>query len=153
MFGVNHSAGKQNYYDVLGVSTTASNEEIKKAYRSKVRLYHPDKAVQNNLPIEKAENAFKELQEAFEILSNEKERRHYDIRNGIRSSTLSASRSPRSSNCSFNPSFFQYKNSDVEVFHDAAKSGNLNLVRHFVEILHVNIDTQVYHIKVRADIP
>ena len=143
MFGVNHTTGKQNYYDVLGVSTTASSEEITKAYKKKALLYHPDKAAHNNLSIDKAENAFKELQEAFEILSNEKERRHYDIRNGIRSSSISASRSPRSSNCSFNPSFFLYKNSDVEVYHDAAKNGNLNLVKYFVEILHINIDSPI----------
>ena len=65
---------KRDYYEVLGVSKKASNSEIKKAFRSLARKYHPDK----NPGDEEAEALFKELQEAYAILSNEEQRRKYD---------------------------------------------------------------------------
>jgi molecular chaperone DnaJ len=67
-------AAKRDYYEVLEVSKTASNEEIKKAYRKKAIQYHPDKN-----PGDKAsEEKFKEAAEAYEILGNEDKRRRYD---------------------------------------------------------------------------
>lgn len=68
-----------NYYEILGVSPTASDEEIRKAYRKKALYYHPDKASQNNLTVEKATAAFKEVQAAYEALSNSQERSQYEI--------------------------------------------------------------------------
>ena len=65
---------KRDYYDVLGVSRKASNSDIKKAFRSLARKYHPDK----NPGDEEAEALFKEVQEAYAILSNEDQRRQYD---------------------------------------------------------------------------
>ena len=65
---------KRDYYEVLGVSKKASNSEIKKAFRSLARKYHPDK----NQGDEEAEALFKEVQEAYAILSNEEQRRQYD---------------------------------------------------------------------------
>ncbi|MGZ5280403.1 MAG: DnaJ C-terminal domain-containing protein [Pseudobdellovibrionaceae bacterium] len=67
-------AAKKDFYAVLGVSRTASPEEIKKAYRKLAMKYHPDK----NPNDKKAEDQFKELSEAYEILSDEKKREMYD---------------------------------------------------------------------------
>jgi len=67
-------AVKRDYYEVLEVTKTASNEEIKKAYRKKAIQFHPDK----NPGDKAAEEKFKEAAEAYEILSNEDKRRRYD---------------------------------------------------------------------------
>ena len=65
---------KRDYYEVLGLSRGASKEEIRKSYRSLARKYHPDK----NPDDPGAESRFKELSEAFAILSDDDERRKYD---------------------------------------------------------------------------
>jgi len=65
---------EQDYYDVLGVSKNASNEEIKKTYRKLAKQYHPD-ANQGN---KKAEEKFKEISEAYAVLSNNEKRKKYD---------------------------------------------------------------------------
>ena len=65
---------KRDYYDVLGISRNASDGDITKAFRSLARKYHPDK----NPDDAEAEKKFKEVQEAFAILSNKDERRKYD---------------------------------------------------------------------------
>ena len=64
---------KRDYYDVLGVSRDASQEEIKKAYRKLARQYHPDV---NKSP--DAEEKFKEIKEAYDVLSNPETRSRYD---------------------------------------------------------------------------
>jgi molecular chaperone DnaJ len=66
-------AEKRDYYKVLGVDKDASQSEIKKAYRKLVKKYHPD---HNDSP--DAEEKFKEVGEAYEVLSNEEKRRAYD---------------------------------------------------------------------------
>lgn len=65
---------KRDYYEVLEVSKTASQEEIKKAYRKKAIKFHPDKNPDNPT----AESKFKESAEAYEILSNQEKRAKYD---------------------------------------------------------------------------
>ncbi|WP_459540944.1 molecular chaperone DnaJ [Negativicoccus succinicivorans] len=65
----------QNYYDVLGVNKNASADEIKKAYRKMARKYHPDL---NKDDPKTAEAKFKEVNEAYETLSDESKRAQYD---------------------------------------------------------------------------
>ena len=65
----------RDYYDILGVSKNASQDEIKKAFRKKARQYHPD--VNKDNPKE-AEAKFKEANEAYEVLSDETKKAQYD---------------------------------------------------------------------------
>lgn len=65
---------KRDYYEVLGVSKTATPQEIKKAYRKTAIKYHPDK----NPGDKEAEEKFKEAAEAYEVLSDEQKRARYD---------------------------------------------------------------------------
>ncbi len=60
----------ENYYDILGVSKDASQEEIKKAYRKKAHKHHPDKGGD--------EEKFKKINEAYQVLSDEEKRKRYD---------------------------------------------------------------------------
>ncbi|BBB92777.1 MAG TPA: molecular chaperone DnaJ [Methylomusa anaerophila] len=66
---------KRDYYEVLGVSKSASEDEVKKAFRKLARKYHPD--VNRDNPKE-AEEKFKEVNEAYEVLSNPERRAQYD---------------------------------------------------------------------------
>jgi len=63
----------RDYYDALGVSRDASQEEIKRAYREKAREYHPDASDHEN-----AEERFKEIQQAYDVLGEEEKREAYD---------------------------------------------------------------------------
>ena len=67
-------AQKRDYYEVLGVSKTSSADEIKKAYRSLAKKYHPDM----NPGDKEAEAKFKEVNEAYDVLSDEGKRQKYD---------------------------------------------------------------------------
>ena len=65
---------KRDYYEVLGVDKSASADEIKKAYRKSAMKYHPDR----NPGDKTAEEKFKELGEAYEVLSDDQKRARYD---------------------------------------------------------------------------
>ena len=67
-------AEKRDYYEVLGVEKTASDEEIKKAYRKLAMKYHPD----HNPGDKEAEAKFKEAGEAYAVLSDKEKRAQYD---------------------------------------------------------------------------
>ncbi len=67
-------ADKRDYYEVLGVSKGATDDEIKKAYRKMAIKYHPDK----NPGDKEAEEKFKEAAEAYDVLSNKEKRAKYD---------------------------------------------------------------------------
>ena len=67
-------ADKRDYYEVLGVSKTATDDELKKAYRQLAKKYHPD----TNPGDKSAEAKFKEASEAYAVLSDSDKRRQYD---------------------------------------------------------------------------
>ena len=64
-----------NYYDILGVSKSSSQSEIKKAFRKKAMEYHPDRNQDNP----QAEEKFKEVNEAYAVLSDEQKKQQYDM--------------------------------------------------------------------------
>lgn len=70
---------KQDYYKTLGIDKNATLSDIKKAYRNLVNIYHPDKNTKKSAEEQKqAEEKFKEIQEAYEILSDDSKRSQYD---------------------------------------------------------------------------
>ena len=64
----------KNYYEILGVDSKATADELKKAYRKLSIKYHPDKNPDNK----EAEEKFKEIAEAYSVLSDEEKRKKYD---------------------------------------------------------------------------
>ena len=68
-----NSSGKRDYYDVLGIQKSASKDEIKNAYRKLALQYHPDR---NKDP--GSEEKFKEISEAYAVLSDDEKRKRYD---------------------------------------------------------------------------
>ncbi len=67
-------ATEKDFYDILGVSRGANEDEIKKAYRKQAMKYHPDRNPGDKV----AEDKFKEASEAYEVLSNSEKRKMYD---------------------------------------------------------------------------
>ena len=65
---------KRDYYEVLGLSRSASSDEVKKAYRKLALKHHPDK----NQNDKASEERFKEISEAYDVLSDPKKRQMYD---------------------------------------------------------------------------
>lgn len=67
-------AAKRDFYEVLGVSKTASEAEIKKAYRKLAKKYHPDSNPNDAVAAER----FKEINEAYDVLSDPEKKKLYD---------------------------------------------------------------------------
>jgi DnaJ-class molecular chaperone len=100
-----HTQDKRDYYNILGVSRGCHESEIKKSYYKLAKKWHPDK---NSSPL--AEEKFKEINKAYEVLSDDKKRSVYDSQHDadiiVRSSTFSAKTrstyTPKSTNFTFN---------------------------------------------------
>ena len=72
-------AEKRDYYEVLGVSKNASDDELKKAYRKVAMKYHPDRQTdKSDAEKKEAEERFKEAAEAYSVLSDKDKRARYD---------------------------------------------------------------------------
>ncbi len=97
---------KRDYYEVLGVTRTASQEEIKKAYRKLAFKYHPDR----NPGDKTAEEKFKEAAEAYEVLRDPEKRRIYDLygHGGLKSSGYQGFRSYHDIFSSFSDIFEEF---------------------------------------------
>ncbi|NOQ85795.1 MAG: DnaJ domain-containing protein, partial [Deltaproteobacteria bacterium] len=65
---------KRNYYEILGVSLKATQQEIKKSYRRLALKHHPDRNPKNK----NSESKFREITEAYEVLNNSQKRSKYD---------------------------------------------------------------------------
>ncbi len=116
----------KDYYKILGVSQNASADEIKKAYRKLALLYHPDKNPNDKV----AEEKFKEIAEAYEVLKDEQKRKEFD---NLRSFGQNKTRTNYQSNNTyndfdFNPSYKKqnktYENPD-KLWEEFLKDYNL----------------------------
>ena len=75
---------KRDYYDILGVAPYASQDEIKSAYRSKIKEYHPDKFTNEPDWVKKhSAEMSKKLNEAFGVLQDSNKRKEYDKEVGL----------------------------------------------------------------------
>jgi len=101
-------SSKGNYYKTLGVDKKATKQEIKKAFRKLAVQYHPDK---NDGP--DAEEKFREIAEAYEVLSDDEKRRHYDM-NGASSQNFNYGENTHARNWDFNfDDLFKQFESDI----------------------------------------
>ena len=100
----------KDYYKILEINKTATEEEIKKAYRKLAMKYHPDKfANSSEEEKKKAEEKFKEIQEAYETLSDKKKKEIYDYQNSDEYknyNSFNGFKNFSSSNSSFDPNDF-----------------------------------------------
>ena len=102
-------SSKQSYYKLLGVDEKASKQEIKKAFRKLAVHYHPDK---NDSP--DAEEKFREIAEAYEVLSDDDKRRQYDMSGGSGKNNFNFGEHTHARNWDFNfDDLFKQFESDI----------------------------------------
>lgn len=96
----------KTHYDVLGVNMDATFEDIRKAYRQKVRLYHPDTSKLDN-----AQELFIELKTSYDILSNKERRKHYDamLKSTNKATEQDENRHAWDENAKQNPNFTRHQ--------------------------------------------
>lgn len=103
----------KDYYQILGVSPKATADEIKKAYRTKARKYHPDNS---DIPESKRkyyEDKFKEISEAYEVLGNVRKRREYDIFSGATNYSSNDNNYYNYNNCCNNNDYNYYSQKET----------------------------------------
>ncbi|XP_050494485.1 dnaJ homolog subfamily B member 6-like [Bombus huntii] len=120
-----------DYYNVLGVQKTATNEDIKKAYRKLALRWHPDKNPEN---LEEANKRFKEISEAYEVLIDERKRSTYDQYGKGGLQTRCAERQCRTDiNAHFNIPPFMFRPPE-EVFREFFDAPLENLISNLIRI-------------------
>ncbi|XP_005183612.1 dnaJ homolog subfamily B member 2 isoform X1 [Musca domestica] len=117
-----------DYYKVLDVPRSATDTEIKKAYRKLALKWHPDKNPDN---LDEANKRFRELSEAYEVLSDERKRKIYDNRSTLHKSSYSSNSSSYTSNGSYGGSNgYRYRTTSAKDYDDyipsygSSKRGN-----------------------------
>lgn len=93
-----------NYYTVLGIKNTATFAEIKTVYRELAKKYHPDRNPGNKA----AEDFFKEIQQAYAVLSNPEKRKKYDLKFSYSTSQKNTQTRTRPANSQYNGNAYQY---------------------------------------------
>lgn len=113
----------KDYYKILGISKNASKDEIKRAYRELARKYHPDL----NSGDKTAEDKFKEVQEAHEVLSDDQKRKNYDMfgSSGVNFGSSGGSNRASSGHYQYSGDFSQFEDlfKDVFGFSSSGRSG------------------------------
>ena len=72
-------AGKKDYYKILGVDSKATDDEIKKAYRKLALKWHPDRNQGDEDEVKKADKMFKDINEAYSVISDPEKRKRFDL--------------------------------------------------------------------------
>lgn len=117
----------KNYYKILGISKTATQSEIKKAYFAKAKMYHPDVCKDKN-----AEQMFKDISNAYETLKDENLRRNYDedLKNNNNSHNANNTnyQSQQSDDINYAPlkTMFNSSSQDIDYFTNMIKNNYQN---------------------------
>ncbi|XP_057772855.1 DNAJ protein JJJ1 homolog [Salvia miltiorrhiza] len=132
------SSEKRCLYEVLGLSRDCSTDEIRSAYRRLALQRHPDKLVRSGLPEADATAAFQELVNAYEVLSDERERAWYDShRNQILFSSSSSSTAAGGSSA-FVPDLFSFFSNSVYSGYSDSGRGFYKVYRDLFEKIYAN---------------
>lgn len=110
----------KDYYNILEVSSSATQDEIKKAYRRLSKIHHPDM----NYGSAAAEEKFKEIQEAYEVLSDENRKWNYDVAYKNRHNPFYNNPAPQPAHTTYRPT--------PKYARSTGNKGSANLVRFFV---------------------
>ena len=100
----------KDYYKILEISINATNDDIKKAFRSLAKKYHPDRNVND----ENALRKFQEVNEAYEVLSNEDSRKEYDKKISSFKQSNSKETNSKNNNSSNEKKKYQDKSESIE---------------------------------------